>query len=211
VVALLLSIAKTALYLVILLLALQGWRREPTGRTRPLWLVLVLAMLAQVVGGLYRVAVNATRAGWLDHFSEDLLNEWQVGQSILTGIITLFAYVTIRKVTTSMRSVERIAGTMFDRVRGVELDPNKLTARERHVLSEIGAGRLTDAELADRLHIAESTVQSHVKSLRSKFQVRRRTDLAAIAHLLELNAGRPSPIKGRGIPRLRERFHRDLA
>jgi DNA-binding CsgD family transcriptional regulator len=53
-----------------------------------------------------------------------------------------------------------------------------LTQREREILSMISAGA-TNAEIADRLVISQSTVKSHVKNILRKLGVRNRTHAAA--------------------------------
>ena len=198
------------LFLSVLTLAYRAWRREPSTRVKPIWLVLVLAMLALTAGGVHRLVVQATRIGWLGSLGEDLLlAEWQAVQSLVVGILILFAYRTVRRATVSMRTVERIAGSILERVSEVKLDASCLTQREREVLAEIGVGRFTDQELAGCLHIAESTVQTHVKSLLRKTGLKRRQDLIGVALLLEseLSLGF-SPLKGRHFPNLGEGFHR---
>ena len=63
---------------------------------------------------------------------------------------------------------------------GVEAPTPKpaLTEREREILSMISAGA-TNAEIADRLVISQSTVKSHVKNILRKLGVRNRTHAAA--------------------------------
>ena len=55
-----------------------------------------------------------------------------------------------------------------------------LTRREVEVLAEIGAGA-TNAEVAARLFIAETTVKTHVKNLLHKLGARDRVALVLIA------------------------------
>ena len=84
-----------------------------------------------------------------------------------------------------MAASERIAGLILDRVAHVEIDGLDLTKREREVLTALGEGRLSDAELSAELHISDSTVQTHVKSLLRKSGLNRRQDLTAVAYLVD--------------------------
>ncbi|GGM02767.1 response regulator [Nakamurella endophytica] len=64
----------------------------------------------------------------------------------------------------------------------------ELTDREREVLVEV-AGGATNAEIADRLSMAEGTVKTHVGRLLAKLQCRDRVALVLVAHRAGL-AGR---------------------
>ena len=56
-----------------------------------------------------------------------------------------------------------------------------LTARERSVLDLVGAG-LSNAEIADRLHIGVTTVKTHITALMTKTDSPNRVRLALLAH-----------------------------
>lgn len=55
-----------------------------------------------------------------------------------------------------------------------------LSEREEEVLAVVAEG-LTNAEVADRLHVSVATVKTHVNSLLSKLGARNRVELAAFA------------------------------
>ena len=56
-----------------------------------------------------------------------------------------------------------------------------LTEREREVLSLVGAG-LSNAEIAEELHVGVTTVKSHVGAAMEKLGLRNRTQAAVVAH-----------------------------
>jgi len=60
-----------------------------------------------------------------------------------------------------------------------------LTAREREVLSLVGAGR-SNAEIAKDLHVGVTTVKTHIVALLDKLGVRKRIQAGIVAHRLGL-------------------------
>ncbi len=56
-----------------------------------------------------------------------------------------------------------------------------LTAREEQVLAAVAAGR-TNTEIADELHIALSTVKTHIASLMNKLNARNRVEIVIWAY-----------------------------
>ncbi|MFD0057258.1 two component system response regulator [Streptomyces sp. NPDC127168] len=56
-----------------------------------------------------------------------------------------------------------------------------LTKREREVLGMLGAG-LSNGEIAQRLHLVEGTIKTHVSAIFSQLQVRNRVQAAIIAY-----------------------------
>ena len=70
-------------------------------------------------------------------------------------------------------------------------DPFGLTPRERQVLALVAEGR-TNREIGEVLFMAEKTASVHVSRILSKLDVRSRTEAAAVAHRLGLDAALPA-------------------
>jgi DNA-binding NarL/FixJ family response regulator len=79
----------------------------------------------------------------------------------------------------------QVAGKLIDQVASQQEQPqsmitDKLTAREAEILRLIAHG-LTNAEIADQLHLSEGTVRNHVSAIFAKLDVSDRTQAAILA------------------------------
>jgi DNA-binding CsgD family transcriptional regulator len=177
---------NAVLFLVLTGWSLRLWRREPSPRTRLLWLTVGLVSGALVFGAIQRLALQAALLGWVDVSATDsVLMDWQLVQSLVVGVLAITAFLSVRRVAAAMVASERVAGSILDRVSHVDPSSLELSKRENEVLAMIGRGRISDAELSVALHISASTVQTHVKSLLRKTGLKSRQDLVAVAVMVD--------------------------
>lgn len=79
---------------------------------------------------------------------------------------------------------------MLDRLRNHSSKPDPLealTEQERRILDLIGEG-LTNRQIGERIFLAEKTVKNYVSSILTKLDMKRRTQVAALA--AQLKSGR---------------------
>jgi DNA-binding CsgD family transcriptional regulator len=174
-------------FAALLALSIGSLRRETSLRVKRLWTLVALASGALIVGSVQRLALQATTLGWLPRITQDdVVETWQVVQSLIVVSIAVGAFATVKKLARSVAASEKIASSILGRVGHVDLDNLELTNREWEVLAAIGSGLLTDTELAEALHISTNTVQTHIKRLLRKTGLSRRQDLVAVAHLVDV-------------------------
>lgn len=125
-----------------------------------------------------------------------LASKWDVLSAIelgASGYLTKSA--TEEEVLTALREVlagrnylhPEVAHLVFEKVRSPVRDNRavSLTARESQLLNLLGRG-IPPQEIADALHLAPSTVKTHVRNLFRKFSVSTRTQLLLRAIQMEL-------------------------
>ena len=83
--------------------------------------------------------------------------------------------------TVTRRLLDRFAHTLPDSSRTVPAALEELTERELEVLTLLASG-LSNAELAGRLFLSETTVKTHVSSILRKLGVRDRVQAVVMAH-----------------------------
>jgi DNA-binding CsgD family transcriptional regulator len=152
-----------------------------------LWRLAVLPIVAVILGGLQRLAVQAVRLGWLpDDLLGFLLEGWQIAQSAVVAAIGIYILVQMRLLAGRLLDVETVVGDMVDRVNSVNLDDLNLTRREREVLSVVGtSSHIDDKTLAEKLGVSSDTAHTHISSLLKKTKLRDRRDLLVVAFLLK--------------------------
>lgn len=139
------------------------------GTTHPGVRVLVLTTFDEEV--LVDGALRAGVAGFLLKVSPpeqllDALREVAAGRGLLDPAVV-------------PRIIDRYAGTPQPRPRDPALD--RLTARETDVLALVGRG-LSNAEIAARLHLGETTVKTHLGRALDKLELRDRARAIAFAY-----------------------------
>lgn len=120
------------------------------------------------------LVVSALRAGASGFLLKDLPRHRLVEsiRAVHAGELQLAPSIT-------RRLVERQSTTRHDPARAVALE--RLTSRESEVLVQIARGA-TNAEIAGRLFLSESTVKTHVGQLLAKLGVRDRVHLVIFAY-----------------------------
>ena len=99
----------------------------------------------------------------------DAVRRVAAGQPILSPSVTAQLIATVTRPRDE--AVQRSARTRLAR----------LTEREREVAKAVSEG-LTNAEIADRLHLGVATVKTHVGALFSKLEVTNRVQIARCLH-----------------------------
>jgi DNA-binding NarL/FixJ family response regulator len=136
-----------------------------------------LEVLAEV---LAMIADGATSAEMADRLSTAETTVESHVKSLLSrarAFVTVVALASSLQQQSDRRADHATSSVSSARAPGARPE-DLLSRRELEVLALIAEGA-TNAEIAERLVIAASTVQSHVKSILRKLEVRNRTQAAA--------------------------------
>ena len=149
---------------------------EAIVRDRPETRVLVLTTF-----DLDEYAFGAIRAG----ASGFLLKDAQ-RQEMTSAVRAVHRGDAVLSPRVTRRLLEHVGPELKAPSAGSAADPTAaLTEREKDVFAAIGEG-LTNAEIAQRLHLSESTVKTHVGRVLMKLNARDRIGVVILAHQLGL-------------------------
>jgi DNA-binding CsgD family transcriptional regulator len=143
-----------------------------------------------VVASVQDIGFQMTRLGWLSE---------SVGVRFVTSIQALLVIggffflvpvlLILRLLTKEFARVEALSDVLVNRLPpGVTIESAGLTRREIEVVGMVGAGYVSDREIAEQLTVSASTAATHVRNIMRKTGIRRRDDLALLA--LELSDDR---------------------
>jgi DNA-binding CsgD family transcriptional regulator len=152
--------------------------------------IVALLCAAGVVASVQDIGFQMTRLGWL---SESVGVRFVTSIQALLVIGSFFFLVPVllilRLLTKEFARVEALSDVLVNRLPpGVTIESAGLTRREIEVVGMVGAGYVSDREIAEQLTVSASTAATHVRNIMRKTGIRRRDDLALLA--LELSDDR---------------------
>ncbi|MEU9267141.1 response regulator transcription factor [Streptomyces sp. NPDC048251] len=125
-------------------------------------------------------AYAALRAGASGFLLKDVLPD-----ELVTGIRVVAAGDAVIAPGLTRKLIDAFADQLSGRTPGQERQLAALTDREREVLTAMATG-WSNAEIAERLFLAESTVKSHVSRILAKLDARDRVQAVIFAYDVEL-------------------------
>jgi DNA-binding CsgD family transcriptional regulator len=149
--------------------------------------MIVLLCAAGLIASIQDIGFQMTQIGWL---SESLGKQF-VGriQAVLVvgGLFVVVPVLMIlRKLTVEFAEAETLNKALVNRLpRGVNIESAGLTPREIEVVGVIGAGHVSDSEIAEQLLVSASTAATHVRNIMKKTGIKRRGDLALLSFELK--------------------------
>jgi DNA-binding NarL/FixJ family response regulator len=129
-------------------------------------------------------------------------------EKLLDAIRVIASGEALLAPTVTRRLIEAFAARLDDPALVTPAALDTLTDREREVLREVARG-LSNAEIAERLHMSGATAKTHVSRLLTKLAARDRAQLVVIAYECGLARARAGtepdgahrPATGMGVPR----------
>ncbi|MGU3500667.1 response regulator transcription factor [Mycobacterium sp. C31M] len=131
-------------------------------------------VIALTTFDLDEYAFPAIQAGASGFLLKDARSE-----QIIDAIRTVHAGHGVIAPTTTRRLIEFVAAAPS--ARGAEAVRAALTARELDILLEIATGA-SNREIADRLHLSEATIKTHVGHVLAKLDLRDRVQAVVLAY-----------------------------
>jgi len=109
-------------------------------------------------------------------------------RELLAGVRAVADGAAFLSPKVARRVIEQLSGPRLSRGADARERITALTEREREVLGLVGAG-LSNADIADRLHVVEGTVKAYVSTIFTRLTVRNRVQAAIVAYEAGLVAG----------------------
>ncbi|MGI9604097.1 MAG: response regulator transcription factor [Acidimicrobiales bacterium] len=181
------TLVTDAILLVIAYRALRLTDRIRTRFARLQASIVVLLCVSGVVASVQDIGFQATELGWLsESVGRQFVTNVQAGL-VVAGLAVLVPILAVlRRLTTEFAQSEALAEALVGRLpTGVSVESAGLTPREVEVVATIGAGSVSDKEIADQLTISPATAATHVRNIMRKTDIKRRSDLALLALQLE--------------------------
>ncbi len=100
---------------------------------------------------------------------------------LLSAIRSVHSGDAVVAPSTTRRLLDRFAGQLPTGEAPTPAALDALTAREREVLAQVARG-LSNAEIADQLHVSEATVKTHVGRILTKLHLRDRVQAVVLAY-----------------------------
>jgi DNA-binding NarL/FixJ family response regulator len=141
-----------------------------------------------------RRTVPGTALVMLTTFSEDEYIERALGSGVsgfllksgdprdlIAGVQAVAGGAAFLSPVVARRVIDRFGTGRLSRAAQARAALEPLTGREREVVALVGAG-LSNAEIAQRLHVVEGTVKAHVSAVLGRLGLRNRVQLAILAY-----------------------------
>lgn len=183
-----------AILVTIALRALRLVQRIRTRFARLQATMVVLLCIAGVVASVQDIGFQMTRLGWLsDSVGVEFVTRVQAVLVIGSLIVLVPILLILRELTKEFARAEALSDVLVNRLPpGVTLESAGLTKREIEVVAAVGAGHVSDREIADELVVSTSTAATHVRNIMRKTGIRRRGDLALLALEVSEDSGEHS-------------------